>query len=280
MRAAATAVALVMALLLLARGTGAGTATYRAAIAQVAPVSGGSADDVLTESLAMYQGVVRAATDDQAQIVVFPEWGLFGDNGTSSRDAVRPFCETVLNWESNPDGLVANLSAMAAAEQVVVVANVCDEQACTDGLDCPDDGVLLYNTEVVFDETGALVAVYPKTHPFKKRVFDKPPTANVVTFTTSFGVTFGLFICFDIAFPHPQSDLLALGVTHFPYSVDMASMEIISQVTFTAWSVKQQGATLLASNLGLVGSGAFVNGTHLDALPTSGTGYVLVDVPV
>lgn len=44
-----------------------------------------------------------------------------------------------------------------------------------------------------------------------------PP--NVITFKTDFGVTFGMFICFDILFPVPALNLTrTLGITDVVFS--------------------------------------------------------------
>ena len=59
------------------------------------------------------------------------------------------------------------------------------------------DGYNLYNTNLVFDRTGALVAKYWKQNLFFEPVFDVPSEPIYTTFTTDFGVTFGTFTCFD-----------------------------------------------------------------------------------
>lgn len=44
-----------------------------------------------------------------------------------------------------------------------------------------------------------------------------PSTVDVVSFDTDFGVTFGVFICFDIFFNQPLQSLLKQGVRHFVF---------------------------------------------------------------
>ena len=60
-----------------------------------------------------------------------------------------------------------------------------------------DDGYNLYNTNLVFDRSGVLVAKYWKQNLFFEPVFDVPSEPMFTTFTTDFGVTFGTFTCFD-----------------------------------------------------------------------------------
>lgn len=92
---------------------------------------------------------------------------------------------------------------------------------------CPPDGRFQYNTDVVFSEDGTvslgdlnrysfywalngsiyyneILAKYHKTHLYFEPAFDAPAQPDPQHFTTSFGVTFGIMICFDIMFPYPQ----------------------------------------------------------------------------
>lgn len=41
--------------------------------------------------------------------------------------------------------------------------------------------------------------------------------AEIATFETNFGVTFGTFICFDIMFEKPALQLVRQGVKHIVY---------------------------------------------------------------
>ena len=54
-----------------------------------------------------------------------------------------------------------------------------------------------YNTAVVFDASGALVARYRKQHLWGEPAFDAGP-AGPVARVKLFGVTFGLVICADV----------------------------------------------------------------------------------
>jgi pantetheine hydrolase len=84
--------------------------------------------------------------------------------------------------------------------------------------DCPSDGKYIFNTALAIDEKGNLVAKYYKMHIFNFiNVFDTPKKVDIVYFDTYFGVRFGMFICYDIMFPHPPYDLLQLNITHFGY---------------------------------------------------------------
>jgi predicted amidohydrolase len=53
--------------------------------------------------------------------------------------------------------------------------------------------------------TGVISAKYHKSHewPGLRKAYDEPLSPSRVTFKSSFGVEFGLFICFDIMFEDP-----------------------------------------------------------------------------
>jgi len=149
-------------------------------------------------------------------------------------------------------------SCLAAQNHIVVVINMYDRQPCQQGSGSCKDGHFQYNTEVVFDEKGTIIAKYHKMHPWFAEAFDTPPK-NLVTFTTSFGVKFGLMVCFDIAFPSPGPELVKMGVTHFPYS---ASEGIVGKAIFKTWSWTYS-ATVIGANLGLASSAVYTKGTQL-----------------
>lgn len=67
---------------------------------------------------------------------------------------------------------------------------------------------ILYNTNVVYDRSGAIIARYRKYNLFLEEGFNTTKTPELVSFTTDFGVTFGTFICFDILFALPSVQLL------------------------------------------------------------------------
>jgi len=117
-------------------------------------------------------------------------------------------------------------------------------------------------------KTGKLVAKYHKTHLYYEPCF-KAGTGKPVYFTSSFGVTFGIFICFDSIWPEPQLALLNnYKVTDilFPtYWVNFSPIITATEMQ-QAWS-SHNGVNLLASNIGISyessGSGIYSNGQIL-----------------
>ncbi|GMH96444.1 hypothetical protein TrST_g14204 [Triparma strigata] len=252
------------------------TTQYVAAVAQHESLGSSSSDgweSVVDMNVNEYRNIAAAASAEGAQIIVFPEWGLFGTDGAvKSRNTIEPFCETISDQAaSDSTTTVGKLSTLAAKYGVVVVANVCEKVET-------ESAVYLYNTEIALSEKGELLAKYHKEHPWYTDTFDTPTKEEIVTFTTSFGVRFGLFICYDIVHSTPINDLLAEGVTQFPYSVSFP-VDSLEKVGFQAWS-KHTKATLLASNLGGSGSGIFQKGDVIAAVGRTGAKFAIGPVVI
>jgi pantetheine hydrolase len=103
------------------------------------------------------------------------------------------------------------LSCLAKTYDLYIVANMGDIKPCNQETDqhCPTDGRFQYNTNVVFDDEGKLVARYHKQHPFRSemKVINRPHTPEYITFDTPFG-KFGTFICYDVLFHDPAVPLV------------------------------------------------------------------------
>jgi len=137
------------------------------------------------------------------------------------RDLVFPYLEYIPDTNSswNPcqqpmlfdeTEIQRALSCMARDNSMYVVANIGDKQPCKQTADslCPADGNYQYNTNVVYDPSGKMVAKYHKYHLYYENQYDQPHHPEVVTFETPFG-RFGVFTCFDILFEHPPIDLIS-----------------------------------------------------------------------
>ena len=83
---------------------------------------------------------------------------------------------------------------------------------------------------MAIDESGRLLEKYHKTHLYdtaphtgESHWFDYP-VPNPRSFRTSFGVTFGMFICFDILFRQPAADLaMAHNISDWVFSTHWES---------------------------------------------------------
>lgn len=95
-----------------------------------------------------------------ADIIVFPEDGLTGDN-KCSREEIYPYLQQIPEIGSNPclessaGSVLAQLSCLARKNQLYVVLDLGEVAYCTNGTtNCPGDGRFQYNTQVAFDYSG------------------------------------------------------------------------------------------------------------------------------
>ena len=132
------------------------------------------------------------AAGDRADLAVFPE-ATMTRFGTDLRAAAEPL-----------DGpFCSGLAAAAKETGVALVAGVFEPG--------PDGRV--YNTAVVIDGGGALVASYRKLHlfdAFTQRESDSVAPGSAVLVTPVAGVPVGVQICYDIRFPE-LTRALAVG---------------------------------------------------------------------
>lgn len=243
-----------------------------------------SPQEILSQNLDAYAAAVVAGAAAGMELLVLPEFGLFGSAGLSSRAAAVPFSEVVPsvaamaesslvpcgNASFAPYPIMQTLSCLAQRYGVVIVANM---------IDAPDSTGDLYNTALVLAADGSLVTKYWKSHPWYTHIFTKPPAPDIVSFA-SLGTRFGLFICFDIAFDSPGPVLVRDGVRQFPYA---SSEGQVGPAIVGAWSALHR-STVLASNLGLGSSSVWVNGStlHAQQLATlwNADRLLVVEVPV
>ncbi|KAK7507945.1 hypothetical protein BaRGS_00000910 [Batillaria attramentaria] len=236
----------------------------------------------MMKNVNVYRQQAAIASSQGAQIIVFPEDGIYGT--PFSRSRIRPYLEHIPDpattsppWipcthpdRFTPSDILSHLSCIARDNHVYVVANLGDIQPCvsTDNSKdaktspCPDYGHFQYNTDVAFDPQGTLVARYHKRDLFGERQFDTPDVEYSI-FDTPFG-RFGLFTCFDILFYEPAVTLVERGVTNvaFPTAWINGHFPMHGAVQLhSAWA-RGLGVNLLAANYhwpehAFVGSGIF-----------------------
>ncbi|EDO38404.1 predicted protein [Nematostella vectensis] len=235
---------------------------------------------IMMTNLKVYEQKAIEAASKGAQIIVFPEDGIYGMGYT--RDRIRPFLEAVPEvrhdkpWNPcrQPKDYVEVLqflSCMAFNNSIAVVANMGDIQYCDEkDRHCPEDGHYQFNTDVVFDTDGTFIAKYHKQNLFHETAFDTPPSCEYVTFVTSFNVTFGIFTCFDLLFEKPAMALVEkYGVRNVVFPTAwMKGFPILHSVQYQqSWS-RVTCVNLLAANqnqpaLGMWGSGIYSSGQPL-----------------
>ena len=146
-------------------------------------------------NLGRVRDALREAADGGADLAVFPEATLtrFGSDLRAAAEPLDgPFC--------------AGLAEAAKETGVALVAGVFEPAA---------DG-RVYNTAVVVDRDGTLVASYRKLHlfdAFAQRESDLVAPGNSVVVTVLAGVSVGVEICYDIRFPELTRALAVAGAS-------------------------------------------------------------------
>jgi predicted amidohydrolase len=159
--------------------------------------------------------------------------------------------------------LLASLSCMAKDKSVYIASNMATKSCNV------EDGCKLWNTEVVFDYEGYIVATYRKSHVYGSTPpFDAPdPLQQDIAWFSIGGLKVGLLVCFDLEFAEPANKLVSSA------SVDavLMSMSWVNTPPLSwsilyqqAWSLRNKGITLVVVNDGSSaqtwGNGAYHNG--------------------
>lgn len=241
------------------------------------PVDGESNESALSKNIAIYEGFISLAAKYGVQVLVFPEFGLT-PGPMNERADVYPFIEKIPDPSDNvlcsdasyaDRPILQRISCAVQSAQRLVLINMIDNVPCDSATDsnCPSDGHYQYNTDVLFNEAGQVAAKYHKSHEFPslKKAYDEYGVSEV-TYKSSFGVEFGLFICYDIMFEDPPKVLRSKGITNFLYAVSQGN--IGESTIIEPWS-KHNNATVLSANLGSGDrkdcSGLIVGGKALSA---------------
>ncbi|KAH0627351.1 hypothetical protein JD844_002945 [Phrynosoma platyrhinos] len=234
-----------------------------------------SALQLMNKNLDIYEQQVIAAAQQGAQIIIFPEDGIQGFNFT--RTSIYPYLEFIpypdsATWNPcreaylfNDTEVLHRLSCMALKNQLFLVANVGTKQFCKHNDPfCPPDGRYQFNTNVVFNDNGTLIAIYRKQNLYFEYAFNTPPETDHIIFYTPFAGKFGIFTCFDILFYEPAVSLIKqYNVKQIVYPTAwMNQLPLLSAVEFQRAFATAFGINLLAANihhpdLGMTGSGIY-----------------------
>ncbi|XP_012938390.1 vascular non-inflammatory molecule 3-like [Aplysia californica] len=248
------------------------TETYRAAVYEHAVILPAITDTPVTrrealrnmqKNLDVYKLQAIAAKQLSAQILVFPENGLYGYEFT--RDTIYPFLEAIpdpdtVTWSpcSEPHRFPETqvlrwLSCLAKNNSLYLVADMGDKVPCEPDIDskCPPDKRFQYNTAVAFDPDGRLLAKYHKSNLFHEPQFNTPEP-EVKYFDTPFG-RFGFLICFDILFEKPAVSMVthhAIKNIVFP-TAWMDALPLLSAIGYHSSFAMGFEVNVLAANLHL-----------------------------
>lgn len=283
------------------------SATYKAAVVEFYPDQFHSPSVRIQNNLKGFELALDTLLKaGGADIVVFPEDAILGE-AFFSREEIAPYLEAIpevtptsdhvnpcfdSSFEDRP--ILQKLSCLAKTYNVVLVANMGDIQPCT-SKQCPKDQKYYFNTNVVFETDGTLIAKYHKVNLYagEANIFNPGVYSNntCISFETSFGVTFGTFTCYDLLFQEPANCLLNKNIQNFvlPTAWGSSYPFYVSIAVQQGWS-RKHGVNFLAANQHFkitysTGSGIYSNGVarHYiisgDSWPTA-TGQVLIaDLP-
>lgn len=179
----------------------------------------------------------------------------------------KSFCPCAGSFNETGLEVLHRLSCIARNNSIYIAANMADKQPCLKDKDigCPIRGHFQYNTEVVFNKSGCLVAKYHKEHLFlsEKIWFNQPRQVEHSYFDTEFG-RFGLMICFDAVFKRPAIELVTdYNVTDIIFSTAWMNVypHFVSVGYHSGWA-RTLKVNFLSSNLHhvrgrFVGSGVY-----------------------
>ncbi|GBM91385.1 Biotinidase, partial [Araneus ventricosus] len=250
--------------------------------------------EIINKNLEKYGVAASLAAWNNVDIIVFPEKGLFPmkmDNMTwflnyaedvpHGKKKANPCNDN--KFSNSP--ILRNFSCTAQKYNFFVVATLIDVKECkvhkscknrrnknncvTDSSDCPDSGYFNFNTLVVFDREGTLVARYYKRHPFtplEKGISTPkyPERAYFKDGSCSYTTDIGFDFLFNDSFIDIQKRPRTTGVSYGNWWFDHTPLHYFSIPSQQAWSLTNK-VTVLSSdvhapNLASLGSGIYIPG--------------------
>ncbi|KAL0867646.1 hypothetical protein ABMA27_008398 [Loxostege sticticalis] len=207
-----------------------------------------------SQNLQNYLDYIRQAAEKNADVLVFPEMTLTrGDKvEVPIHGLLKQYPVPALHPELYHHILVS-LSTAARQHEIYVLVNLQEEMDCRDapGEYCPDDRTYVFNTNVIFDRTGAVIDRYRKINLFGEYTRHPALKPDLGIFITDFGVTFGHFICFDIMFQVPATQVVQKhNLTDILYS----TMWFSEMPFLTAVQTQEEYAYMM--NINLIGANA------------------------
>jgi omega-amidase len=188
----------------------------------------------LSVNLRMMRDFAERARAAGAELVVFPEMADTGYAMQIIREQAKPWSE----------GAVPELQKISRALSMTIISGVSERE-----------GELIYNSQVVIDSTGAIVAKYRKTHLFAPAPVEEDkycvPGHELVSAALR-PLKVGLTICYDLRFPEIYR---ALAVDHGTNVFIISSAWPFPRVEHlrvlaTARAIENQSYVVLANRVG------------------------------
>jgi predicted amidohydrolase len=179
-----------------------------------------SGEDVET-NLATAERLLRQAADEGADLAALPEVFTYLGRSAGRAGAAEPV----------PGPTTERLAAIARDRGIWVLGGSVLEA----------DGDRIFNTSVLFDRGGDLVATYRKIHLYDAELPDQRPIRESDTFTAGEQLVtqpmeearLGLSICYDLRFPELYRGLMVLGAevlcvpAQFQHTTGTAHWEVL-----------------------------------------------------
>lgn len=224
----------------------------------------------LDANLRKMSGFAERARDAGAGLLVFPE---MSDTGY----AMPVIRESATSWQ---EGAVPALQEMARTFSLAIVSGVSERE-----------GESIFNSQVVLDAQGAILAKYRKTHLFAPAPIEEDRSCRPGSSLTSVNLDcfrLGLSICYDLRFPEIYR-ALAVGQQTNVFVVSSAwPFPRVNhlRVLATARAIENQSYLLLANRVGtddgvtFCGSSALIDpaGTIVSSAPTEGEELVVAEI--
>ncbi|EAT32634.1 AAEL015161-PA [Aedes aegypti] len=169
----------------------------------------------------------------------------------------EPMHNLILCWEKYTSKELLSFFLASESEKYLVI-NLSEIFDCKS---CAPHGYVWYNTNVVFDRNGAVIARYRKFNLLGEHGTERTYVPEIVTFETDFGVTFGLFTRSDVLFARPALELVKRDVK----DLIMPSMWQAELPYLTSTQVYESWA--YSNNVNLI-----VAGGNNEATGSTGTG--------
>ncbi|OWF54210.1 pantetheinase-like [Mizuhopecten yessoensis] len=227
-----------------------------------------SALQVMEKNLDVYKDQCAQAVKQKAQIIVFPEYGLYGLGWT--RQTLVPYLEFIpdphtVSWIPCDDPARYNntevqyqLSCMAKNSSIYLVVNFGARQPCSATVpNCPSDGYFQFSTNLVYDSQGKFVARYFKQNLNSDEIyFNRPAITNYTVFTTPFG-RFATFSSYDIMFKDPAITLIkSMNITNIVYPVAWKNeLPLLAAIEIHSAFSEGMHVNLMAANLHVLSKG-------------------------
>ncbi|XP_020291102.1 vanin-like protein 1 isoform X2 [Pseudomyrmex gracilis] len=233
--------------------------TYVAAVIEYHSEFHIDSESTLGANTDAYVKLIETASAQKVDILVFPEDGLTSYttigrhelyNWTTIIPAASDNFIPCTNTTINVSKTLREISCAARENEIYVVINIAEQLPCVHQPGCRKDNMFYYNSNVVFDRKGKIIARYRKTNLFMEHNFDTTKEPEVVIFDTDFGVKFGTFTCFDILFYNP-----ALQLTRHQHITDIVFPTAwFSEVPFLT-AVQTQAGWSFAEDVNFLVSG-------------------------